>query len=317
MKRFTGFILMVFIAVIVGCAGSHYQKGIKNYRPEDAAAAVRELLPLAESGRADAQFNLGSLYYQGWGLPQDYQEAVRWFRKAAEQRHLHAQATLGTIYAEGVQGVIAKDYPQALMWFIFAAAQGDAEAMEFRNTLAAKMTPAQITEAQRMAREFKPEDSYVKLYRDLKSLAEKGDAAAQLKVGLMHYQGRGAVKDLGEALQWFRKSALQGNALAQANVGYMYDLGEGVPQNHVEAAEWYLKAAERGNAQAQFTLGSMYEKGLGVQQDEVQALLWFNLAAAQGFGKAKAARDRITVWMSPEQIAEAQRLAREFRVLGK
>ncbi|MHB8090140.1 MAG: tetratricopeptide repeat protein [Syntrophales bacterium] len=321
MKRFTGFILMVFIAAIIGgiggCAGAHYQKGIKNYRPEDAAAAVRELRPLAERGNADAQFNLGSLYYQGWGLPQDYQEAVHWFRKAAEQRHPHAQATLGTIYAEGVQGVIAKDYPQALMWFIFAAAQGDAEAMEFRNELAARMTPAQITEAQKMAREFKPEDAYAKLYRELKSLAERGDPDAQLKVGLMHYQGRSAQKDLGEALQWFRKSAAQGNALAQANVGYMYDMGEGVPQNHVEAAGWYLKAAERGNAQAQFTLGSMYEKGMGVQQDEVQALMWFNLATAQGFGKAKAARDRITVWMYPEQIATAQRLAREFKILSK
>jgi len=321
MKRFTGFILMAFIAVVVGgafgCAGSHYQKGIKNYKPDDAAAAVRELKPLAERGNADAQFNLGSLYYQGWGLPQDYQEAVRWFRKAAEQRHTYAQTTLGTIYAEGVQGVIAKDYPQALMWFIFAAAQGDAEAMEFRNTLAAKMTPAQIAEAQKMAREFKPEDAYTKMYGELKAPAEKGDAEAQLKVGLMHYQGRGAAKDFGEALQWFKKSALQGNALAQANVAYMYDMGEGVPQNHVEAAEWYLQAAERGNAQAQFTLGSMYEKGQGVQQDEVQALMWFNLAAAQGFVRAKAARDRITIWMSPEQIAEAQRLARELKIVGK
>jgi len=317
MKRFTGFILMVSMAVIVGCAGSHYQKGIKNYRPEDAVAAVRELRPLAERGSADAQFNLGSLYYQGWGLPQDYQEAVRWFRRAAEQRHLHAQATLGTIYAEGVQGVIAQDYPQALMWFIFAAAQGDAEAMGFRDTLAAKMTPSQITEAQKMAREFKPEDSYAKLYRELKSLAEKGDATSQLKVGLMHYQGRGAVKDFGEALQWFRRAALQGNAMAQANVAYMYDLGEGVPQNHQEAAEWYIKAAERGNGQAQFTLASMYEKGLGVQQDEVRALMWFNIAAAQGQVKAKAARDRITVWMSLEQIAEAQRLAREFKILSE
>src|SRR5665811_1005595 len=93
------------------------------------SSAASDVYKRQEQGNADAQFNLGSLYYQGWGIPQDYQEAVRWFRKAAEQRQLHAEATLGTIYAEGVQGVIAKDYPQALMWFIFAAAQGDAEAM--------------------------------------------------------------------------------------------------------------------------------------------------------------------------------------------
>jgi TPR repeat protein len=321
MKRLTGFILIVFAAVTIGgiggCTGSHYDKGLKNYKPDDVAAAVKELRPLAEKGNAEAQFNLGSLYYQGWGLPQDYPEAVRWFRKAAEQSHPYAQVTLGTIYSEGVQGVIAKDASQALMWFILASAGGDREAMEFRDTLASKMTPAQITEAQKMAREFKPEDSFTKMYRELKPLAERGDAAAQLKIGLMYYHGRGASRDYGEAFQWFSKSALQGNPLAQSNVGYMHEKGEGTPQNHQEAAGWYRMAAERGNAQAQFKLGSMYEKGLGVQQDEVRALMWLNLAAAQGFATAKAERDRVTVWMTPEQIAEAQRLAREFKIVGK
>jgi uncharacterized protein len=321
MKRLAGIILTVFIVIIVagftGCIGLQYHKGVKNYKPDDAQAAVRELKPLAENGNADAQFKLGSLYYQGWGLPQDYAEAIRWFRKSAEQFHPHAQVTLGTIYAEGVQGVIGKDYPQALMWFIFAAAQGEMEAVEFRDALAARMTPAQIIEAQKMAREFKPQDAYTKLYKEMKPLAEKGDAEAQLKIGLMYYYGRGISRDYREALRWFKKSAVQGNAIAQSNVACMYDKGEGVPQNHVEAAGWYLQAAERGNALAQFTLGSMYEKGLGVQHDDVQALMWFNLASAYGFEKAKAARDRITVWMSPEQVAESQRLAREFKILGK
>jgi hypothetical protein len=321
MKRLAGFFLMLFIAAAIGgvwgCVGPNYPKGVKNYIPEDVAAAVRALKPQAEQGNADAQFKLGSLYYQGLGLPQDYPEAIRWFRKAAEQSHPHAQTTLGTIFAEGVQGVIAQDYPQALMWFIFAAAGGDREAMEFRNTLADRMTPAQITAAQKMAREFKPTDAYAKMYGELKPLAEKGNAEAQLKLGLMRYTGRGAAQDYGEALEWFKKSASQGNPLAMANVAYMYEKGEGAPQNYVEAAAWYRKAAERGNVQAQFALASLYEKGLGVKADEVQALMWFNLAAAQGLEKAKAHRDRVTVWMSPDQIAEAQRLAREFKIVGK
>jgi hypothetical protein len=321
MKHLARLILIVFIAAILwgiaGCAGPNYQKGVKNYKPENAAAAVKELKPLAEQGNAEAQFNLASLYYQGWGVPQDYKEAAKWFRKAAEQRHVYAQVTLGTIYAEGVQGVIEKDHPQALMWFIFAAAQGDMEAMEFRDNLAAKMTPVQIIEAQKMAREFRPEDVYTKLLREFKALAEQGDAAAQLKVGLMYYNGHGVLQDYAEAIQWFRKSALQGNPFAQSNVGYMYEKGEGVPQDYVEAAKWYRQAAERGNAQAQLTLGYMSEKGWGMQQDEVQALMWFNIAAARGDEKAKVARDRVTVWMSPQQITEAQRLAREFQVVDK
>jgi TPR repeat protein len=315
------FIFLVFMAVIfwniAGCAPANYQKGMKQYKPDDALTAVRELKPLAEQGDAEAQFNLGSLYYQGWGVPQDYREAVKWLRKAAEQNQAFAQVTLGTIYAEGVQGVIEKDYSQALMWFILAAARGDMEAREFRDTLAARMTPKQITEAQRLAREFKPQDSYAKSLQELKTLADTGDALSQFKVGLIYYGGQGVPRDYLAALNWFKKAALQNNPLAQYNVGYMYAKGEGTPQDYMEAAKWYRKAAEQGNQLAQYDLGYMYEKGQGVVADEVQALMWYNLASIQGEAKAKMARDRVTVWMKPEQIAEAQRLAREFKIVKK
>jgi TPR repeat protein len=85
----------------------------------------------------------------------------------------------------------------------------------------------------------------------------------------------------------------------------------------MEAAKYYRQAAQRGNRLAQYTLGYLYEKGQGVSQDEIQALMWYNLAAIQGETKAKAARDRVTIWMTPAQIAEAQRLAREFKIVGK
>lgn len=321
MRYLARFMMMAFMAAafwgLAGCAPANYQKGIKHYTPDDIAVALRELKPLAEQGNAAAQFNLGSLYYQGRGVPQDYSEALKWTRKAAEQGHVFAQVTMGSIYAEGVPGVIQKDYPQALMWFVFAAAQGDIEAMELRDTMASRMTPTQIAEAQRLAREFKPQDVYTKTFQANKALAEKGDADAQFKVGLMYYLGQGVLRDYLEALGWFKKAARQNNPYAQYNAGYMYEKGEGTPQDHGEAAKYYRQAAERGNQLAQYTLGYLYEKGRGVPQDEVQALMWYNLAAIQGETKAKAARDRVTVWMTPAQIAEAQRRAREFKSVGK
>jgi TPR repeat protein len=321
MKYLARWIMMAFTAAmfwgLAGCAPASYQKGMKHYKPDDVAAAVRELKPLAEQGNAEAQFNLGSLYYQGWGVPQDYSDAIQWLRKAAEQGHVFAQVTLGSIYAEGAQGKIQKDYPQALMWFIFAAAQGDMDAIEFRDSMASRMTPTQIAEAQRLAREFKPQNAYTKALQELKTLAEKGDADAQFKVALLYYGGRGVPRDYLEALTWFKKAARQGNPYAQYNAGYMYEKGEGTPQDYVEAANYYRRAAGQGNRVAQYTLGYMYEKGQGVLPDEVHALMWYNLAAIQGEAKAKAARDRITVWMTPAQIAEAQRLAREFKSVGK
>jgi len=321
MKNLARFFLLVFAAAmfwgLAGCAASNYQKGIRHYKPDDAVAAVRELKPLAEQGNAEAQFNLGSLYYQGRGVPQDYREAIKWFRKAAEQGHRFSQTTLGTVYAEGVQGVVEKDYPQALMWFIFAAARGDMEAMEFRDALANRMTPAQITEAQTLVREFKPQDVYTRALQEFKTLGAQGDVAAQFRVGLIYYKGQGVQPDYPEALRWFKKAALQGHPLAQYNAGYMNEKGEGTSQDYVEAARYYRRAAEQGNQLAQYNLGNMYEKGQGVLPDEVQALMWYNLAAIQGETKARAARDRVTVWMTPAQIAEAQRLAREFSMTGK
>lgn len=321
MKYPARLLTMAFMAALfwglAGCAPASYQKGMKHYHPNDAGAAVRELKPLAEQGNAEAQFNLGSLYYQGRGVPQDYAEAARWMRKAAEQGHVSSQTTLGSIYAEGVQGAIQKDYPQALMWFVFAAAQGDREALQLRDAMANRMTPTQIAEAQKLAREFKPQDVQAKAFRENKALAEKGDADAQFRAGLMYYMGQGVPRDYPEALGWFMKAARQSNPYAQYNVGYMVEKGEGTPQNYVEAAKYYRQAAERGNQLAQYTIGYMYEKGRGVLPDEVQALMWYNLAAIQGEAKAKAARDRVTIWMNPAQIAEAQRLAREFRIVGK
>jgi TPR repeat protein len=94
----------------------------------------------------------------------------------------------------------------------------------------------------------------------------------------------------------------------------MYANGNGVPQDYAEAAKWYRKAAEQGAADAQYTLGGMYEWGDGVPKDDVIAYMWFNLAAAQGTMKEAAAeRDTLGARMTPDQIAEAQRLAREWK----
>ena len=89
--------------------------------------------------------------------------------------------------------------------------------------------------------------------------------------------------------------------------------GRGVPQDYVEAVKWYRKAAEQGDASAQYNLGVMYYNGQGVPQDYIQAHMWLNLSAAQGNKVAVQNRDLIASKMSPEQVAQAQRLAREWK----
>jgi TPR repeat protein len=92
----------------------------------------------------------------------------------------------------------------------------------------------------------------------------------------------------------------------------MYYNGQGVQQDYSEAAKWTRKAAEQGYAPAQAHLGVLYWNGQGVQQDVVLAYMWLSLAAANE-PDAVRERDLAASQMTPDEIAEAQRLAREWK----
>ena len=144
-------------------------------------------------------------------------------------------------------------------------------------------------------------------------LARQGNARAQLYLGFMYDDGQGVPQNYAEAVKWYRLAADQGNARAQSNLGFMYEKGQGVPQNHAEAVKWYRLAADQGNARAQSNLGFMYEKGQGVPQNFLLVHMWYNLANAGGLADSAKNRDLIAAKMTPAQIAEAQRLAAEWK----
>ena len=143
--------------------------------------------------------------------------------------------------------------------------------------------------------------------------AEQGNADAQNAVGKMYYHGQGIPQNYKEAVKWYTRAAEQGLAEAQFNLSLKYYLGEGVLQNYKEAVKWCSRAAEQGDADAQNNLGTMYQRGEGVPQDYIQAYKWYNLASSQEAENAKDNRDILRNRMTPAQIAEAQRLSREFR----
>ncbi len=185
-------------------AGAGFDEGMAAYQRGDYATALREFRPLAEQGVAKAQFNLGLMYDNGWGVPQDYAEAVKWWRKAAEQGDASAQYDLANMYRDS-QGVpqdyaealkwdrkaaeqgyalaqnnlgvmyrmgkgVPQDYVQAHMWFNLAASKSPwagfhTIAVENRDDVAEKMTSAQISEAQKLAREWRPKKFWWQFWR--------------------------------------------------------------------------------------------------------------------------------------------------------
>ncbi|HJQ61074.1 MAG TPA: tetratricopeptide repeat protein [Vineibacter sp.] len=156
--------------------------------------------------------------------------------------------------------------------------------------------------------------------RLLRPLADQGDANAQFRLGFMHQLGMGVAVDDVEAATWYRKAALQAHAEARYRLGMLYAAGIGVSRNATEASRWLRLAAHQGHATAQLELGLVYAGGVGVRRDDVQAHAWFEIAMARfGAGdlvsrtRAQRERDSIALRLTPEQLAEAQRLATEFQ----
>ena len=123
--------------------------------------AVRWFQKAALQGLVDAQYNLSVMFANGQGVRQDDTETVKWSRLAAKQGHAGAQYQLGLLYAVGAG--LEQDLVHAYKWFSLAAKQLDGMdgeiAREDRDLVAEKMTSAQIAEAQRQVREWKPEDA--------------------------------------------------------------------------------------------------------------------------------------------------------------
>ncbi len=176
-------------------AWADLESGLAAYARGDYDIALREFTALAEQDKAEAQFNLGVMYHIGEGVPRDYVQAMQWYRLAAEQEHIGAQYNLGLMYAKG-QGVsqdhveaanwyrraaeqndgisqstlgimytkgygVPQDFVRAHMWLSLAASNlspgyDHDTAVRNREYVISLMTPAEIAEAQQLARKWKP-----------------------------------------------------------------------------------------------------------------------------------------------------------------
>ncbi|TKB65031.1 MAG: sel1 repeat family protein [Nitrospira sp.] len=148
-------------------------------------------------------------------------------------------------------------------------------------------------------------------------LAEQGQAIAQYQLGLLYANGKGVEKDDAKARKWYEKSAIQGHTEAQVNFGILLLYARGGQQDYKMAMYYLRLSANKGHDLAQRKLGQMYEHGDGVQQDYVKAYMWYSLGATKGEEAGARLRDALAKKMDPDQISEAQKLAREWKPKGK
>jgi TPR repeat protein len=145
--------------------------------------------------------------------------------------------------------------------------------------------------------------------------AAQGKAEAQNNLGFLYAKRSGVPQDNVQAAKWYEKAAAQGLAEAQIRLGVLYVGGKGVPQDYVQARKWFEKAAAQGDAGAYLNLGLLYRDGQGVPGDLVRAYMWFSLSTAHFSGNMQKEvakfRDGVAPYMTPAQIAEAQRLSQQ------
>ncbi len=126
--------------------------------------------------------------------------------------------------------------------------------------------------------------------------------------------------DYALSAKWYQKAAAQGLATSQTQLAWLYETGNGVLQDYAEAMKWYRTAAEQGEYGGQAGLARMYGSGDIGPPDLVQVYKWANLAVLHVPINLKNTReglikfrDQVIAKMSPAQIAEAQKLAHDWK----
>jgi len=202
-----------------------------------------------------------------------YATAIPIYRSLAEKGDVSAQKRLGFFYQSGAG--VKRDWVESAKWLSKAADAGDESAVVVLSFIG------------RYWRHQEGASAPPIIYELLEKVAKSGFAVAQFSLGVMNYP-------IGDP---------------------SFDAAKG---NIAQALVWYRRAAEQGDTRAQVALGLAYAQGLGVAQDYIEADKWFDIAAS----RAKSADELLDIArhhnklahvMTSSQIAEAQKLAREWR----
>lgn len=156
MNSWISSLALTAFVIVLGMSGAaragQFEDGLAAYNRQDFKTVVSLWHSAAENGDVNAQYHLGSMYFDGRGVKTDYIEAMKWLHMSADRGHAGAQNRLGLMYENGLG--VAPDDIEADMWFTLAAAGSNKFFAKDRDALRAHMTAAQIAEGSRRARKW-------------------------------------------------------------------------------------------------------------------------------------------------------------------
>ena len=242
-KKQKGIMLMLATILVLAVAIAYSVSKSGGSTGKDAPSQTElfaKTVKAAEAGNAEAQFELGNMYFYGRnGTPINNPLALTWYQKAAEQGYAAAQFAMGQMYAIGF--TVPKDMSEAVKWYQKAAEQGHMEAIQ---KLALYYEGGNV-------------ENYSEAAKWYQKAVEQGDMSAMYTVGRCYEKAQNDA----EAVRWYRKAAEQGIANAQWKLGHLYQYGSlGISEDKAEAIKWYRKAAEQGDEFAKKCLQKLENK---------------------------------------------------------
>ena len=265
--------------------GLYYEIGLGGV-PENHKEAIHWYKKAIKKGSIRANYRLGKMVLNGFGVKKDPYRAFVLIKSAAVQGRGYAEAIywLGYLYENGIG--TSKNIKKAKDLFETAKERGFK-----KDKIVAKKAKKDTKNIEKLLGQ-----AYQKLRKGkdeaslsyIKDHAHQDSTTAQYYLALAYYYGTGNVeKNQKIALAWFLKAGAKGYAKAQDYLGDMYDNGYGTPKNIDRAIHWYTKAAENNIKYSQVELGIKNRKGEGVKQNYTTALKWFHKAAEQEYPRAQ------------------------------
>lgn len=261
MPRFPAIALLTLLFFVPAMASAAADSAaLDAFRARDYGTALVKFKPAAAAGDADAQYYLGVMLQQGWGVIADTDAAVRWFESAARQGHMKAQHNLAQLLQRGIRG--ERDPAQAIEWYRRAANQGSAKS------------------AQQLGLAYYRGDGverdYALALRWWREAYANGVADAGYNLGVMYRRGLGVTRDGQAAFTLWQEAGRARSPAAQNAVGSAYLNGDVGIYDPVLAYAWFRLAAEAGvaiaNSNAELALMRLDDAQRDAAYDQADAL---------------------------------------------
>jgi len=282
----------------------------KEGKPQEAFNRYQSVVndPLyPENEKSPARYRLGEMHFDGEGVARNPERALALFEEVANGpdktwKNL-ARYRLGEIYRQGIPGFLEPNVIEASYWFQ-AAVDNGYDTAEYQAKRLARHPAVFVHRHENEFTLLKDAEAPAGMARGYELFeagdhsaafdiflwhARRGNAQAEVAVGIMYRDGLGTSPDVARSRAWYYVAARNGDARAQHEIGLLYRYADAFPTSSEEAAYWFRKSADQGVPESfnELAILALYPDQ-DQEKEPGKALEYFARAADIGFAPALA-----------------------------